>query len=624
MSTTTPTKNDIISNTIAKINEGEVFYPILLILLCLITFIILFVYKKELLVTLFSVSTINGQQSVEAIVKDTVLILFSVFFIVVFLFMLVPNFDSIKKLLLDMKSMTAVMIYTTVVVLLLSQLPTSYFEQYSYLFNPAAIIIGLFLIANSYADGFSKKGFTEYIRSLVLLTSLIAIAGAFYAVNPGGINETFGKNVWYKLTAALFAFVGLLYTIVDFTVFKDGNTSPKTNTNYFVKPGIVLLFGFILTLVYGIKNNPSVLNDGVSSSGIGLLTLLTLFVWSILFATGISERGIDLDEVQQYKKSLLILFGSALALMATIWLVKNINNVPMISSMLQWSFIVLLGLAVLALLYKGVTRAVGKTPDLKNGATSFFTMFNSEFASTDPSGLVALILILLAFAMYFSSPFIYNKVSLRGGETFVTTPINLNEQHTLATYEQLNGQIDIGNKEVKMYNYFKTKQKSVFNYTYGLSFWTYIDSVGPNTNASYSKYTSILNYGQKPNILYKASTNTLLITFNAAVDQDLEELNETNDHQGIIAYKNDKFPLQRWNHFVINYNGTNLDIFLNGELVKANIKVTPSMKLDSLVTGTESGIYGGLCNLVYYRKPLTINQIYYMYNMLKDKKPPIL
>jgi hypothetical protein len=222
---------------------------------------------------------------------------------------------------------------------------------------------------------------------------------------------------------------------------------------------------------------------------------------------------------------------------------------------------------------------------------------------------------------------IYNKVSLRGGETFVTTPINLNEQHTLATYEQLNGQIDIGNdaaKEMEVYNYFKTKQKSIFNYTYGLSFWVYIDSAGPNTNASYSKYTSILNYGQKPNILYKASTNTLIVTFNARDDQDIEQLNESNDHQGIIAYKNDKFLLQRWNHFVINYNGTNLDIFLNGELVKANIKATPSMKLDSLVTGTEQGIYGGLCNLVYYRKPLTFNQIYYIYNMLKDKKPPIL
>lgn len=620
MSTTAP---DIVAN----INQGDVFYPILVVLLCLITFIILFVYKKELLVTLFSISTINGQQSVEASVNDTVLILFSVFFIVVFLFMLVPNFEVIKKLLLEMKSMTSVMIYTTVLVLLLSQLPTSYFEQYSYIFNPVSIILGTFLIANCYADGFSKSGFKEDIRSLVLFTSLIAIAGAFYSVNPGGIAETIGKNVWYKLVAGLVAFVGLLYTIVDLTVFTGASKSEKTNTNYFVKPGIVLLIGFIASLAYGIKKNPSVLNDGVSSSGIGLLTLLTIFVWSILFSTGISERLPDFGVIQQYKKALLILFGSALTLMATVWIIKNIKNAPLISNMLQWSFMLIFGLAILALLYKAFTKTVGKTPELKDGATSFFRFFNSEFADTDPSGLVALILILLAFAVYFLSPMIYNKVSLRGGETFVTTPINLNEQHTLATYEQLNGQIDIGDdaaKEMEVYNYYKTKQKSVFNYTYGLSFWVYIDSAGPNTNASYSKYTSILNYGQKPNILYKASTNTLIVTFNARDDQDIEQLNESNDHQGIIAYKNDKFLLQRWNHFVINYNGNNLDIFLNGELVKANIKATPSMKLDSLVTGTEQGIYGGLCNLVYYRKPLTFNQIYYIYNMLKDKKPPIL
>jgi len=615
------------SDIAANINQNDVFYPILVVLLCLITFIILFVYKKELLVTLFSISTINGKQSVEASVNDTILILFSVFFIVVFLFMLVPNFEVIKKLLIEMKSMTFVMIYTTVLVLLLSQLPTSYFDQYSYIFNPVAMILGAFLIANSYADGYSKSGFKEDIRSLVLLTSFIAMTGAFYAVNPGGIVEKISKNMWYKLLGVLIAFVGLLYTIIDLSVFTGASKSEKTNTNYFVKPGIVLLLGFIASLAYGIKNNPSVLNDGVSSSGIGLLTLLTIFVWSILFATGISERVPSFGEIQEYKKSLLILFGSALALMAVVWLVKNIKNAPMISSMLQWSFVIILGLAVLALLYKAAAKTVGKTPDLKDGATSFFRFFNTEFASTDPSGLTALILILLAFAGYFLSPLIYNKVSLRGGETFVTTPINLNEQHTLATYEQLNGPIEIGTdaaKDLELYNYFKTKQKSVFNYTYGLSFWVYIDSAGPNTNASYSKYTSILNYGQKPNILYKASTNTLLVTFNAGENQELEELNESNDHNGIIVYKNDKFLLQRWNHFVINYNGTNLDIFLNGELVKANIKATPSMKLDSLVTGTEMGIYGGLCNLVYYRKPLTITQIYYIYNMLKDKKPPVL
>ena len=82
--------------------------------------------------------------------------------------------------------------------------------------------------------------------------------------------------------------------------------------------------------------------------------------------------------------------------------------------------------------------------------------------------------------------------------------------------------------------------------------------------------------------------------------------------------------MQKWNHFVINYSGRYLDVFLNGELVKSNIKVVPHMNLDSLVTGTEGGIYGGLCNVVYYKKPLTITKIYYIYSGLKDKTPPVL
>jgi hypothetical protein len=58
--------------------------------------------------------------------------------------------------------------------------------------------------------------------------------------------------------------------------------------------------------------------------------------------------------------------------------------------------------------------------------------------------------------------------------------------------------------------------------------------------------------------------------------------------------------------------------------VKSNIKVVPHMNLDSLVSGTEGGIYGGLCNIVYYKKPLTITKIHYIYNGLKDKTPPVL
>lgn len=48
------------------------------------------------------------------------------------------------------------------------------------------------------------------------------------------------------------------------------------------------------------------------------------------------------------------------------------------------------------------------------------------------------------------------------------------------------------------------------------------------------------------------------------------------------------------------------------------------MSLDNLSVGSEHGIGGGICNLVYYNHALTTSNIYYIYNMVKDKAPPVL
>ena len=81
--------------------------------------------------------------------------------------------------------------------------------------------------------------------------------------------------------------------------------------------------------------------------------------------------------------------------------------------------------------------------------------------------------------------------------------------------------------------------------------------------------------------------------------------------------------LQKWNNLIINYNGGILDIFLNGELVKSDIGVVPYYTLDNLTIGEDNGINGGICNVVYFNKALTSLNIYFLYNMIKDKKLPV-
>jgi hypothetical protein len=142
-----------------------------------------------------------------------------------------------------------------------------------------------------------------------------------------------------------------------------------------------------------------------------------------------------------------------------------------------------------------------------------------------------------------------------------------------------------------------------------------------------------LSYGGKPNILYKADTNTLIVTvINLEPSSFTNETNKVNDPDKIeivdgvphkIIYKKDNFLLQKWNNIIINFSGGTLDVFLNGELVKSSIHVVPYMTLDTLTIGEKDGINGGICNVVYFNKPLTRTNIYYLYNMVKNMTPPV-
>ncbi len=90
-----------------------------------------------------------------------------------------------------------------------------------------------------------------------------------------------------------------------------------------------------------------------------------------------------------------------------------------------------------------------------------------------------------------------------------------------------------------------------------------------------------------------------------------------------IVYEKTNILLQKWNNVIINYTGGTLDIFLNNDLIKSIGKIVPFMNNDVLTIGSENGLFGGVCNVVYFKTPLTSSQIYYLYNMVKDKTPPI-
>lgn len=286
----------------------------------------------------------------------------------------------------------------------------------------------------------------------------------------------------------------------------------------------------------------------------------------------------------------------------------------------------------------------------------FMNMVDSatgEYTRT-PNKAVKLLLIESAIiTVYFLLPILISFIKSEFGDVLLKGPVYLNKQYTLGSYESLtkrtnkaaarrkndNSQhiiystnddnknvsnkkntktefsinlkpFNLGDREIKIDN---APQKwparkmpvDTYNYTYALSSWIYINPQPPSTNQHYSKFTRLLDYGSKPTINYKGNTNTIQVTV------------KMSDKNNKIIYEDSNFPLQKWNHVLINYDGGTLDVFINNELVSSTPSIIPYMSNDIIYSGVDNGIHGGIENVIYFDDVLDKNEISLLYQTRK-------
>jgi len=186
--------------------------------------------------------------------------------------------------------------------------------------------------------------------------------------------------------------------------------------------------------------------------------------------------------------------------------------------------------------------------------------------------------------------------NIQKGKVLLKHPIYLNKKKWIGSFEDL-----------KMQNY-----TIEYNYNYSISSWFFIHAQPPNYKASYNTYTSILNYNDKPNILYNAKENTLMIKMNNGL------------YKNPKLFKIKKFPLQKWINIVINYDGGTLDIFMNSKLVASFPNTLPYMSIDEITVGSKKGVPGGVCNVVYFPIAISYERIKMNYELLKNRNPPVI
>lgn len=96
-------------------------------------------------------------------------------------------------------------------------------------------------------------------------------------------------------------------------------------------------------------------------------------------------------------------------------------------------------------------------------------------------------------------------------------------------------------------------------------------------------------------------------------------------------------PSQKWHNFVFTYTDNKVDLFINGNLVKthlfSDIQRNNLIEIDNnMYIGTPSvgndlynyGVYGAVCNVVYYTIPIEMSTIIYNYNLCVVNNPPYI
>jgi hypothetical protein len=621
-------------NTLSQFKTPKIFYPIIgiIIILIIVLFCILFKVPNPFE---SSISKSTSQNNYNVIYITLFIIL-----LLIMCFALLPNFKEVKGLFLQINNVTYSVVYTIFLILFFTLMPSNIINDYAYIILPiTALCLVLFFYMSFKKNLVEEFNFNyERIKVLILFFCLIASLIVYYNVDPGGyINKYFGYSLLLTIIITAFAFIYLVIvlTLPDKVIEPvKGATSSNLLSNFtsISSYGSILFLLFIVIVTIVISTYPGgFFNDKTTSAASICIILLISIFWTLILGAiqfpEISNNAKISDKLNLFKRSLLALFGIIISALVIFWIVYNIQSFTGSSSSITSLVLnVLLVAVVLGLIYKTIFVQLPADNSKKNGFFSLIInlifyipcligdifdgiggIITGQYGATNAGSILMLIVTIILIALYFILPSLLNKFIIQGGKQLINEPATTASLKSLGTYQELNG-------------------SDAFDYQYSISFWFYLDADPPSTNAAYNKYTSLLNYGNKPNVLYCGKTNTLMVTIE---QKDLKKttnnkLTDFDENGNRILYINNNVLLQKWNNMIINYSGGILDIFLNNELVKSDIGVVPYYTIDNLTIGENNGLNGSICNVVYFSHPLNTTNMYILYNSVKDKSPPVL
>lgn len=254
----------------------------------------------------------------------------------------------------------------------------------------------------------------------------------------------------------------------------------------------------------------------------------------------------------------------------------NDNVIGFTSYIFLFIFVLLALFIIGAVIYKYTTSEDQKKTHIRLFIETLFgyipclildiiAWFKNEVSMVSKLGIIISLIIGVYFGFYYLNKFLVRAVD---DKYILTGPVYINKKTILEVKPDMS---DVSSK------------KNISpKYNYSTSFWFWITPQPPGTNKSYSEYTNIFTYGDRPSVEYNPKIDTLRVSCRISPDS-IEDI-----------YTTTSIPKQTWNQFVMNYNGGTMDIFLNGELVSSTPNVVPYMKKVGMIIGKDKGLVGGI------------------------------
>jgi hypothetical protein len=390
---------------------------------------------------------------------------------------------------------------------------------------------------------------------------------------------------------------------------------------YFLLAIFLFYVWFMIYIYY--KNSFEFLTTYKTLSLLGFLAigvlLLVLLIYTMSGGSGVKEIGPYTELISKISLSFV---GFAVALGLLIYGLSKVMSIPstleQIISIIN--FLLLMGLVALVLSLFNFNTSTSLVLSSNTGLGFIFSFIlklifyipcflidcsnvlreQLQLAKKEYTVVIILLIEIVLIASKFLIPKIFNKVITSDGVVLTDKVYPL----------------EIKN-HVSIPNSIKVLTKSV---NYGVSSWIYIHPVPNNTNEAYVQNTSLINCGNVPDMQFNAEKGAIIFSVDVTDANGSKRTVIVPDKK---TQRDVKIVYSRWNNVFVNFIDGGMDIFVNGDLVISEPNIIPYQNPNGVNIGSSPGIYGEMCNLVYYKTPVLAQNIKLMYESMKDMNPPV-